>query len=663
MEEFLRTINRLLSYIIIMKRIFIILISVISLTFFSTDLIHAQHYDNKTVEISKEKVKVNNKLFYSHIVLEKQTLYSISKGYNVSLDEIYAANPIIKKEGLKKNTIILIPVKEAKEEVEARGNDNIAEGNERNEDAEEVMEEVETEEENSLNDEITERDEKSEFKPKKVIFRKINVKYITHTVKWFENIGRIAEKYGTSVDIIMEINNLKSTQLKKKQKLQIPEDTNLYLIHRKRIEKANKGYKVVFSSPSVSEKPRIEDGKPTIEEGVPNDRGETSIETIDSLIQANDTLGMQNEGGEEGYKEMIIEYVGKDKVCAALIMPFKVNTIEGGNPMIMDFYSGVLLAAKEIGEAGINLNLDVFDLSKDSLIIDNINYDDYDFIIGPISPNEIKSVLERAPEHCKIISPLDHRISEFVPQSPQLIQIPTKNDYQFVELTNWLTELSSPNDTIIILSEKTNLINPLANEIKEKLDSSKIGHKELSYNILEGINIVNKLTQLLNKEGHNNIIIASENEAFVNDVIRNMNLLVHEKYSLSIFATAKTKSFKAMEVESYHNTNLHLAQHYYVNYDDIQVQNFIAKYRSLFQTEPSPFAFQGYDILHYFTKLTNVYGNDWVNFLDKVKETHLQTTFDFEKLDTDNSGYYNIGTHRLEYKDNYIIEEVGKDKR
>ena len=73
----------------------------------------AQEYVSTPVSISKEKVKINGKVCYSHIVLEKQTLYSIAKAYNVSVDEIYALNPTLKETGLKKNSIILIPSAEA----------------------------------------------------------------------------------------------------------------------------------------------------------------------------------------------------------------------------------------------------------------------------------------------------------------------------------------------------------------------------------------------------------------------------------------------------------------------------------------------------------------------------------------------------------------------
>ena len=72
-----------------------------------------QEYVNTPVEISKEKVKVDGKICYSHIVLEKQTLYSICKAYGVSIDDIYRFNPTVKETGLKKNSIIIIPSAEA----------------------------------------------------------------------------------------------------------------------------------------------------------------------------------------------------------------------------------------------------------------------------------------------------------------------------------------------------------------------------------------------------------------------------------------------------------------------------------------------------------------------------------------------------------------------
>ena len=73
----------------------------------------AQEYVSTPVEISKEKVKIDGKVCYSHVVLERQTLYSICKAYEVSAEDIYQFNPTLKETGLKKNSIIIIPSKDA----------------------------------------------------------------------------------------------------------------------------------------------------------------------------------------------------------------------------------------------------------------------------------------------------------------------------------------------------------------------------------------------------------------------------------------------------------------------------------------------------------------------------------------------------------------------
>ena len=82
-----------------------------------------QEYVAPKVVISKERVRSSGKIYYAHVVQEKQTLYSISKAYLVSLEDIYKANPFmnLETEGLKKGQILLIPYDEERaKEIAAR---------------------------------------------------------------------------------------------------------------------------------------------------------------------------------------------------------------------------------------------------------------------------------------------------------------------------------------------------------------------------------------------------------------------------------------------------------------------------------------------------------------------------------------------------------------
>ena len=141
----------------------------------------AQEYVSTPVTVSTNKLKVDGKVCYSHIVQERQTIYSICKAYNVTAEDIYKLNPGLEENGLKKNAIIIIPAAvEAKETAE---------------------------------------------EPQKVS----TGKHLKHTVKWYEtDVKDIAEKYGVSAESIMQLNQLTSSALTARQKLLIPDPETQY---------------------------------------------------------------------------------------------------------------------------------------------------------------------------------------------------------------------------------------------------------------------------------------------------------------------------------------------------------------------------------------------------------------------------------------------------
>jgi cell wall-associated NlpC family hydrolase len=65
---------------------------------------------NKKAAVSKSNaVAVNANSTGSHEVLQKETLWGISKKYNVSVDDLKKANPLLETEGLKIGQLITIP--------------------------------------------------------------------------------------------------------------------------------------------------------------------------------------------------------------------------------------------------------------------------------------------------------------------------------------------------------------------------------------------------------------------------------------------------------------------------------------------------------------------------------------------------------------------------
>ena len=69
-------------------------------------------YGQSAIKISSEKVKINGETYYAHTVQKQETLYSLSKAYNTTIDAIINKNASAAS-GLKAGTILYIPVSTA----------------------------------------------------------------------------------------------------------------------------------------------------------------------------------------------------------------------------------------------------------------------------------------------------------------------------------------------------------------------------------------------------------------------------------------------------------------------------------------------------------------------------------------------------------------------
>ena len=540
----------------------------------------AQEYIAPEVEVSDQKVKKDGKVYYSHIVMERQTMYSIRKAYNVTQEEIYEANPGLRENGLKKNSIIMIPMQS---------------------EAKEVTPEQKPSEEQKA--EIAQQTVPQNEKPKTV---DASVHKI-HTVRWFETLKDIAAKHKVSEEAIIAINNLPDGKVKNRQKLIIP--TQEYAM-------------------SITQ------------QDTDTNADEEDIENMDLEI-AFDTQE------EEDSSDVIT----KRRIKASLLLPLKAtgNTSSKSN---MDFYSGALIAVRELGESSIDIDLNVYDIASGTFEASRHDLESSDIVIGPVAAADITRLYSIAPGMKAVISPLDPKAEELTSTYTSLIHAPASRMIQYQDVAQWIKEDIMPGDRVIVISEKEARKGDEGRMLRAAVDSAYLAYTPFSYSILEGRKIQEPLEAQMTLEGVNRVVIASDSEAFVNDVIRNLNLTIHNKFNVVLYAPAKIRTFETIEIENFHNTNLHSSLTYYINYNDEAVKRFIMKYRAMFKTEPTQFAFQGYDVTRYFMGLCAKYGEGWMANAEDA--SMLQSTFDLKPAG--NGGYINSGIRRIVYGNNYSVE-------
>lgn len=591
---------------LIWKRVCILAFA-LSLMAAGADICHAQEYSNTPVTVSKEKVKIGGKICYSHIVLEKQTLYSISKAYEVSIDDIYRFNPSLKESGLKKNSIILIPSKEALQEdimkEPAAAPEKVEEKAVTQARPEPKKVSAQSKERQQLLDSLTQSTPSEKAKGQKI-----------HIRKWYEDLDMIAEIYGVSVESIIMVNGLEGRKLTKRQRLIIP---------------AKESIPVPAAQPEGQ-----------------------AAEAEAEITEAEDTV-RQAISEETPQQEWYL--FPKNEVHATLLLPMR-NAEGKLSRNNMDFYSGAMLAVYDLANEGVNTELNVYDISDMNHPVTKEDIEQSDLIIGPVSTSDLTRLLQASPEVSTVISPLDPRAEKLTARYSNMVQAPTPHKVQYQDLVNWIKEDLGEQDKVFMFSERISRGNDAVATMKEVMDSSGIEYTPFAYSILEGRDVVEPLKEMMTQEGVNRIYIASESEAFVNDVVRNLNLMLIENFNVVLYAPSKIRSFDTIEVEHFHKTSMHASLTYYINYDDPAVKDFLLKYRALYNTEPTQFAFQGYDIAKYFINLCYRYGKRWPEKLEDSEKSMLQSTFRCIRQGT--GGYVNDGVRRIIYDSDWSIRQV-----
>ena len=545
----------------------------------------AQGYSNPGVTVSKEKVRSEGKVYYSHIVQEKQTLFSITKAYNVPIEEIYAANRALhlETEGLKAGQILLIPIK-----------DETSAGEET----------------------VQNQDQKVKDDGKGDHFY--------HRVKWFEDLGAIAQKYNVSKKSIMNINGMTSEKLERKQMLKIP------------------------YNPAAWEDVAVTDVKPVV----------TEPEGNDAAVQEETEPEAKEEEKKKGigdYLEDIFSRAGKNEINVNIALP--LNSQKTANQQMMDFYCGALLASKDLSKNGVKLELNVYDVAGGAMPITREKFAESDFTIGPVANADIMKAVNSCNGESWIISPLDPKAEAIADTVRNVIHTPTSVGTQIHDMMSWIKEDMKNGDKVIVITQKGGTVSSYTRSILDAVNMSGIGVSTISFNVLEGRNIMTTMSNAMNASGSNRIIVASDNKPFVMEAVRNIFLVASsKKVDVQLYGTAKLRTFEGndgLDIAQMHSINTHISCAYFVDYDSKDVQSFLYQYRALYNTEPSPSAFQGYDVLSFFTTLSPKHGSK----LQEGERIHgLQS--DLKLKGKENGGYVNSAVRRVLYAPDYTVRVI-----
>lgn len=458
-----------------------------------------------------------------------------------------------------------------------------------------------------------------------------NKNYRKHTAKWYETLDDIAQKYNVSAEDLMALNKLRSKELSRRQVLLIPDKKTDTVAPR-------------------------QEGNPVQKQEEPGKQENRQV-IID-----------KTEENVPVFSEPSRRHNRYEAVDVSVILPLNGRDSAALNSNFMDFYAGALLAVNNLKEEGMNIRVNLFDQNTYNSVNNMVatgKLDGSHFIIGPVREQNIQEILGFSNTHAiPVISPMDPGAEQYIPGNPYFIQVPARTDIQLENLLSRLKndyERSYGNAGVLLCYEKDGADTAFIRMAGNYLQAHHIPYSTISYNILEGRGMLQKINAVLDHSKKNLVLVPSNSEAFVNDLVRNLSLSLSQvkenpEYAITLYGMPKWRNFETIEPEYFHKMNLHLSLPYHIDYNDREVKDFLLKFRALYKTEPSPYAFQGYDIMKFFLPRANEYGKDFVNTMQMKNGKMLQSDYSFSREGL--NGFENKATRNIQYNPDYTISTL-----
>ena len=494
-------------------------------------------YAGQTIKIPKGKESQKGETF--HTIQAGETLYKLTTMYNISAKDICEANPGLSAENFRIGQVILIPQKEKEQVVTAQ----------------------KPTEQSNIQGPVVPRCKEM------------------HKVKRKETIFSVSREYGISEEELIAANPELKKGMKKGQLLCIP-------------------YPVATTTqPTQKEDPY-------------------------AIPPSNSELFRES---KETPKKM-------STIKAALILPFQEDK------RMVEYYEGFLMAVDSLKRTGTSLDLYVYDSGKEvstlNAILSKNEMKKMDVIFGPMHQNQIKPLSDFAKKNdIRLVIPFSQK-GEEVFNNPAVYQINTPQSYLYSEVYEHFTR-QFPNAHVIFIEpisadkEKAEFISGLKQELKNKGISMQTVNENATKETLKAA---------LRNDKENIFIPTSGKNVLLIKVLPQLTLLVRDNtgQNIHLFGYPEWQTYTRDHLESFFELDVYFYSSFYTNTlfpAAVQFTNAYHKWYSkdLISKYPN-YAMLGFDTGFFFLKGLSRYGSELENNLSNMNLTPIQTGFKFQRV-------------------------------
>ncbi|MCK9412334.1 MAG: ABC transporter substrate-binding protein [Prolixibacteraceae bacterium] len=326
----------------------------------------------------------------------------------------------------------------------------------------------------------------------------------------------------------------------------------------------------------------------------------------------------------------------------------------------LSFYQGALMAVDQLAKIGIKVKLFVYDTEKSSsnigILVKKPEFLSLDLLIGPVYPENQKVISELcAKNRIPMVSPLSPD-DKYAKMNPWYFQVNPAKKMRMEATTDYIVK-EFPREKVIFLESDNG--GSETRQMREYLNKKR-GAPETTKGLTSSYNIWSKgtgeLESQLKSDQSNILVMADINEVNVS-IAMNRLALISKKYPLILIGIQEFTRMQSIEIENLHSVNLRYLSTYFVNYNLPAVTAFVENFKVEFGTEPSLFAFQGYDMTTFFLKSLQKKERFSRSSPTGRDSDLLHTYYHFTKI-SDFGGYTNDSFTVVEYSNSYEVKAL-----
>jgi LysM repeat protein len=626
------------------------------------------------VERSKDKVVISGIAYYVHLVKKGETAYSISRAYGITVEELTKENPPAVY-GVNEGQALRIPVNSVTD-VMPSGSVSVPKQRDDKKFIYHNLKPGETIYFLSKSYGVSENEiiqsnpgidinklsvgaevavPRREFMSDRQKFDDHEKKYIYHKVLKGESLASIAEKYGLSIRELRREN----------RDLRFPQVGDFVRIPGTDVtENENTEPAKADTLVNIVDKPVISRARQTGYTQVTNLHGSLNVAVLLPFYLQENSERLEIDSskllkGKKIYKEI--------KRPDDWIYPGSLDFVE--------MYEGILLAVDTLRSLGLDVNLYVYDIKRDTIeltrLIKSGKLSDMDLIIGPVYSYNLTIVADYARDRgIPVVSPVPLINNSVLSKNPTLFMSNSSLEVSQKALAKKISEYYDNNFVFIHTDSLGNdedvkrFKNLIFTELSYKLPYEDTKFKEFLFysRSMFDNDSINRLSHALSEQSKNIVIIASEEAPVISETIMDVHGL-SKKYDVKVFGYPAMRDIENLDPKYFFDLDIMVFSPSWIDYNKDDVKKFNSVFRQKFLTEPSEksYAWQGYDLAYYFLSGLAITGKDFISHPEVHNPDLLQTDYDFVRKDAAN-GCENQKLFLIRYTKDYDVKLVEENE-